>query len=205
MEARAAGAHAVEFNLEPSDGADLFLERIEGPARAQRRQARASRRDRREPPYAGARSLRKFRNIGRPGRRAPGSAREWRAPRRGRLRPLASTFTSSPGSVKGTKSGPSGPCATPSPWAPSRSILTSSCMAGADQHFLVAAAARNRGGHLGKDLPARSSVDERPDLGYGPLPRLRIADDAAFSHPLAANLELRLDQSHEPGARRGKA
>ncbi|MGH6824267.1 NAD-dependent deacylase [Methyloceanibacter sp.] len=32
MEARAAGAHAVELNLEPSDGADLFLERLEGPA-----------------------------------------------------------------------------------------------------------------------------------------------------------------------------
>src|SRR4249920_3257371 len=32
MEARAAGAHTVELNLEPSDGADLFLERIEGPA-----------------------------------------------------------------------------------------------------------------------------------------------------------------------------
>jgi NAD-dependent deacetylase len=32
MEARAGGAHAVELNLEPSDGADLFLERIEGPA-----------------------------------------------------------------------------------------------------------------------------------------------------------------------------
>jgi NAD-dependent deacetylase len=32
LEARAAGAHAVELNLEPSDGADLFLERIEGPA-----------------------------------------------------------------------------------------------------------------------------------------------------------------------------
>jgi NAD-dependent deacetylase len=32
MEARAAGAHAVELNLEPSDGADLFIERIEGPA-----------------------------------------------------------------------------------------------------------------------------------------------------------------------------
>jgi NAD-dependent deacetylase len=32
MEARTAGAHTVELNLEPSDGADLFLERIEGPA-----------------------------------------------------------------------------------------------------------------------------------------------------------------------------
>ena len=32
MEARAARAHAVEFNLEPSDSADLSLERIEGPA-----------------------------------------------------------------------------------------------------------------------------------------------------------------------------
>ena len=32
LEARTAGAHAVELNLEPSDGADLFLERIEGPA-----------------------------------------------------------------------------------------------------------------------------------------------------------------------------
>jgi NAD-dependent deacetylase len=32
MEARASSAHAVELNLESSDGADLFLERIEGPA-----------------------------------------------------------------------------------------------------------------------------------------------------------------------------
>jgi NAD-dependent deacetylase len=32
LEARAAGAHTVELNLEPSDGADLFLERLEGPA-----------------------------------------------------------------------------------------------------------------------------------------------------------------------------
>jgi NAD-dependent protein deacetylase/lipoamidase len=32
LEARAAGAHTVELNLEPSDGADLFWERIEGPA-----------------------------------------------------------------------------------------------------------------------------------------------------------------------------
>ena len=32
LEAQAAGAHTVELNLEPSDGADLFLERIEGPA-----------------------------------------------------------------------------------------------------------------------------------------------------------------------------
>ena len=32
MEARASGAHAVELNLEPSDGADLFFERIGGPA-----------------------------------------------------------------------------------------------------------------------------------------------------------------------------
>ena len=82
----------------------------------------------------------------------------------------AATFTSSPGSVKGTKSGPSGPCATPSPWAPSRSILTSSSMAGADQNFLVAAAARNWGGHLGKDLPSGRGVDEGPDLGHRPPP-----------------------------------
>jgi NAD-dependent deacetylase len=32
LEARSAGAHTVELNLEPSDGADLFLERIEGQA-----------------------------------------------------------------------------------------------------------------------------------------------------------------------------
>lgn len=32
LEARAAGAHTVELNLESSDGADLFLERVEGPA-----------------------------------------------------------------------------------------------------------------------------------------------------------------------------
>ena len=32
MEARAAGARTVELNLEPSGGADLFVERIEGPA-----------------------------------------------------------------------------------------------------------------------------------------------------------------------------
>ena len=33
LQARAAGAHTVELNLKPSDGAELFLERIEGPAR----------------------------------------------------------------------------------------------------------------------------------------------------------------------------
>ncbi len=32
LEAATAGAHAVELNLEPSDGADRFLERIEGQA-----------------------------------------------------------------------------------------------------------------------------------------------------------------------------
>ena len=32
LEAQAAGAHTVELNLEPSDGADSFVERIEGPA-----------------------------------------------------------------------------------------------------------------------------------------------------------------------------
>ena len=31
-EAAAAGAHTVELNLEPSEGADLFLERFDGPA-----------------------------------------------------------------------------------------------------------------------------------------------------------------------------
>jgi NAD-dependent deacetylase len=31
-QARAAGAHTVELNLKPSDGAELFVERIEGPA-----------------------------------------------------------------------------------------------------------------------------------------------------------------------------
>jgi NAD-dependent protein deacetylase/lipoamidase len=32
LEARSAGAHTVELNLERSEGADLFLECIEGPA-----------------------------------------------------------------------------------------------------------------------------------------------------------------------------
>ena len=32
MEARAAGAHTVELNLEPSEGASLFAEAIYGPA-----------------------------------------------------------------------------------------------------------------------------------------------------------------------------
>lgn len=32
LEARAAGAHTVELNLEPSEGADLFLEAVQGPA-----------------------------------------------------------------------------------------------------------------------------------------------------------------------------
>jgi NAD-dependent deacetylase len=31
-EARAAGAHTVELNLEPSEGASLFAEAIYGPA-----------------------------------------------------------------------------------------------------------------------------------------------------------------------------
>ncbi|MGC1179021.1 MAG: NAD-dependent deacylase [Methyloceanibacter sp.] len=32
LEARAAGAHTAELNLEPSEGADLFLEAVQGPA-----------------------------------------------------------------------------------------------------------------------------------------------------------------------------
>ena len=77
----------------------------------------------------------------------------------------------SPGSVKGTNSGPSGPCATPSPCAPRRSILTSSSMAGTDQHFLVAAAAWNRGRHLGEHFPAWLPLDERPAPPLRPSPR----------------------------------
>ena len=34
FEAKNTGAHAVELNLEPSDGADLFDERLHGPATA---------------------------------------------------------------------------------------------------------------------------------------------------------------------------
>ncbi len=34
QEARAGGAHTVELNLEPSEGASLFAERIQGPATA---------------------------------------------------------------------------------------------------------------------------------------------------------------------------
>src|SRR5262249_61086625 len=34
FEAKSTGAHAVELNLEPSEGADLFDERLHGPATA---------------------------------------------------------------------------------------------------------------------------------------------------------------------------
>jgi hypothetical protein len=55
--------------------------------------------------------------------------------------------------VKGTKIGPSGPSATPSPCAPSLLISISSSMAGADQEFLVAAAAKDRRWDLPDDGP----------------------------------------------------
>src|SRR3990172_8089833 len=60
-----------------------------------------------------------------------------------------------PGKVKGTKIGPSGPAATPSPFAPRRSISISSSKASPDQEFHIAAAAENRGSDLADDRPAR--------------------------------------------------
>ena len=39
---------------------------------------------------------------------------------------------------------------------------------------------------------------------HGPLPRRRIADDAALSHGRATRLELRLDQRHQPGSGRAE-
>ena len=78
-----------------------------------------------------------------------------------------------PASAKGTKSGPPAVSATPSPWAPSRSILTSSSIlypkSRADQKFLVAAAAENRRGDLAHDCPA-GVLDERPHLFHSLLP-----------------------------------
>src|ERR1700693_5942153 len=70
--------------------------------------------------------------------------------------------TRSPGRVNGTKIGPSGPCATPSPCAPRRVISTSSSIAGADQEFLVAAAAEDRRGDLPQYRPAPLPPDKRP-------------------------------------------
>ncbi|MGC1347586.1 MAG: hypothetical protein WA863_16175, partial [Methyloceanibacter sp.] len=96
----------------------------------------------------------------------------------------AATLTSSPGSVKGAKSGPSGPRAIPSPWAPSRSILTSSSMAGADQHFLIAAAPKNWGGHLSEHRPARCRVDKGPYRRHGLGASVRVTDDDAVAHSL---------------------
>ena len=117
----------------------------------------------------------------------------------------AATFTSSPGSVKGTNSVPSGPCARPSACAPRRSILTSSSMAGADQHFLVAAAASNRRGHLGEHLPAWGRIDERP----APPPRLAPCACASRTMPPlptasrpASNCGFTKATSQAPGAAR---
>ena len=90
----------------------------------------------------------------------------------------------------------------PSPCAPSRSILTSSFMMGADQHFLVAAAAWDRGGHLGEHLPSWLRVYEGAYRPHCLSASLGIADNAALADALAAHLELRLHQGDKPGTGR---
>src|SRR5581483_5688010 len=102
--------------------------------------------------------------------------------------------------------GPSGPSATPSPPAPSRAISTSrmsAAMARADQEFDIAAATADRRGHDALDRPPRG-LEELPDAGDGFRARRLRAHHPALAHGLPAGLELRLDQSDQPGARRGE-
>ena len=105
--------------------------------------------------------------------------------------------------VNGTKIGPSGPSATPSPFAPRRSISTSSSMARADQEFLVAAAAENRRSDLADDRPARLLDEVR-----GPCHRLfalgGLADDAALADRRRPASNCGLTSATSQAPRRGK-
>src|SRR5215204_3819000 len=88
----------------------------------------------------------------------------------------------------------------PSPRWPMRSMTRRSTTRRPKQEFPVAVATRNRGRHDARHRPA-----ERSNQTGGGLTDLfmqrRVAHDA-FAEPVAADLELRLDQSNEPGGPR---
>src|ERR1043165_6176587 len=110
----------------------------------------------------------------------------------------SSTRARSPGRVKGTNSVPFS--ATPSPPAPSLSMITSR-MDRADQEFFVAIFAADWGHHLMRNGPAWRRRNEAPHAGESLAATLGVANDAAFADRLAASLELRLHQRDQPCAR----
>jgi len=76
-------------------------------------------------------------------------------------------------------------------------------MAGADQDFLIAAAALNRRRDLANNCPA-CFFYKIQHLGDRFLTFGGVADDPALADRVAPCLELGLDEGDEPGARRGK-
>jgi hypothetical protein len=54
-------------------------------------------------------------------------------------------------------------------------------------------------------FPARDACDKLPHPRYGHRPGGLVAHDPAAADSLATGFELRLDQRHEPGARRRQA
>ena len=75
---------------------------------------------------------------------------------------------------------------------PSLLISTSTSMSGADQEFLVAAAAKDWRSDLATNGPARF-LDKFLDLSGRLVALCWIAHDPAFAHPFAPRFELRLD------------
>src|SRR5262245_28689755 len=76
-------------------------------------------------------------------------------------------------------------------------------MIGADQEFLIAAAALNRRRDFANNCPAYFFYKIQ-HLGDGFLTFGGIADDPALAHRVAPCLKLGLDEGDEPGAWRGK-
>jgi hypothetical protein len=158
---------------------------------APRPPASASRQGRHRPPYAEGRSRRRCRNGGRPAPRAPRSAPEslgtWRGFRQG----SAATLTSSPGSVKGTKSGPSGPRAQAQWRAP---ISTSSLPLPPRIGEVISA---------NTVQPGVASIKAR--TAATALARACASRTTSLCPQPPAGREVRRHQGDEPGVRRGEA
>src|SRR5580692_4815458 len=114
-----------------------------------------------------------------------------------------STSTVSPGSVPGTKIGPLGSSATPSPRWPIRPMTRCSstwCSTtfGLDEEFAIAVAAAERGRSDAADAPAERRRECADVLTYR-LVHVFVAHDA-FLQMAARRLKLRLDERQKLGA-----
>src|SRR5579871_2717761 len=107
--------------------------------------------------------------------------------------PSRRTRACSPGSAPGTAKPPS---VTPSPRASSETMVATSLTAGRDQEFPRARSAEDRRRHDAERRPALG-LDHAAHLKAGSL-ESRLASNLTFDDLRGADLELWLDQAHEP-------